>query len=81
MYIILALDDNALQKVVDSHGGTNSPSCSRSAAEALITPPRPESTTSTSLDDSLTGAAVSRKRKGKVIYGGRIVEITLYIEG
>ena len=63
--VILTLDENTLQKVVDS---SNSPSCSRSAAEALITPPRPGSsgsTSSNSLDDSLTGAAVAKKRKGK----------------
>ena len=63
--VILTLDENTLQKVVDS---SNSPSCSRSAAEALITPPRPGSsgsTSSSSLDDSLTGAAVAKKRKGK----------------
>ena len=60
-----------LQKVVDSQGGSNSPSSIRSAAEALITPPRPGpsgSSTTTSLDDSLTGAAVAKKRKGKVLF-------------
>ena len=84
VYILLALDENALQKVIDSQGGSNSPSCSISAAEALITPTRPGpsgSTTSTSLGDSLTGAAVSRKRNGKVFLGGEIVEITPHIAG
>ena len=63
-----------LQKVVDSQGGSNSPSSTRSAAEALITPPRPGSsgsTTSISLDDSLTGAAVAKERKGEVLFWGK----------
>ena len=72
--VILTLDENTLKKVVESQGESNSPSCTRSAAEALITLSRPGSSgssTSISLDDSLTGAAVAKKNKGKVSFGGK----------
>ena len=51
-----------IQKVVDSQEDLTPPA----SLDLLITPTRPGSTTSTSLD--VSGAAVSKKRKGQVFF-------------